>query len=91
MGGQEASENKTRAVNEKRLRREEEGTNSRAFIHQDATAPAGFGPDDPAARVLQDDGDRVGRLGGGRGVGSVVGKRALSCWGRPTGRRASGR
>ena len=71
MGGQEASENKTRAVNEKRLRRDEGGTDSRVFIHQDATAPAGFGPDGPAARVLQDDGDCVGRLEG-EGAGSAV-------------------
>ena len=74
MGGQEASENKTRAVNEKRLRREEGGTDSRVFHHQDATAPGGFGPDGPATRVLQDDGDRVGRLEReGVGVGGVVG------------------
>ena len=58
-------------VNERRLRREVEGTNSRVFHHQDATAPAGFGPDGPAARGLQDDGDCVGRLEG-EGAGSAV-------------------
>ena len=74
MGGQEASENKTRAVNERRLRREVEGTDSQVFHHQGATAPGGFGPGGPAARVLQDDGDCVGRLKGeGAGVGGVVG------------------
>ena len=61
-------------VNERRLRREEGGTDSQVFRHQDATAPAGFGPDGPAAWVLQDDGDCVGRLKGeGAGVGGVVG------------------
>ena len=79
MGGQEASENKTRAVNERRLRREVEGTDSQVFHHQGATAPGGFGPGGfgpggPAARVLQDDGGCVGRLKGeGAGVGGVVG------------------
>ena len=71
MEGKEASENKTRAVNEKRLRRDEGGTDSQAFHHQDATAPAGFGPDGPAAQGLQDDGDCVGRLEG-EGAGSAV-------------------
>ena len=61
-------------VNERRLRREEGGTDSQVFRHQDATAPAGFGPDGPAARVLQDDGGCVGRVeGDGAGVGGVVG------------------
>ena len=58
-------------VDERRLRREEEGTDSQAFPRQDATAPAGFGPDGPVARVLQDDGARVGRLEV-EGAGSAV-------------------
>ena len=53
-------------VNERRLRREEGGTDSQVFRHQDATAPAG-----PAARVLQDDGGCVGRAEG-EGAGSAV-------------------
>ena len=58
-------------VNERRLQPEDGGTDSRAFHHQDATAPGGFGPDGPAARVLPDDGGRVGRVEGD-GAGSAV-------------------
>ena len=58
------------AVNERR-RQGVEGTDRRVFHHQDAIAPAGFGPDRPAARGIQDDGDCVGRLEG-RAWGSAV-------------------